>query len=88
MNNKIKKLKQIAAIAAVAIILLLYITTFTLSLMNNSYTDKFFSASLFATFFVPTMLYLIFWIKKLFSKKESDTKSDSSGSSNSHFPKF
>lgn len=66
MKHFPKKLKQIGAIAVIAIILLLYITTFVLSLMNNSYTDTFFNASLFATVFFPIMIYLINWIAKVF----------------------
>lgn len=61
-----KKIKQLSAIAAVIIILLLYLTTFILSLMNNRYTDMFFNASLFATVFVPVMLYLMNWMAKVF----------------------
>lgn len=77
MNKNIKKLKQVAAMAAVAIILILYAITLVLSIMNNSYTEKFFTASLFSTFFIPLMLYLLIWIRNLFVKKESDEKSDS-----------
>ena len=62
MNNRSRKLKQIGAVCTVSIILLLYIITFVLAIMNNSYTDTFFNASLFATVFIPIMLYLIKWI--------------------------
>lgn len=86
MNNHSKKLKQICAICIVSIILLLYITTFVLAIMNNSYTDMFFNASLFATVFIPIMTYLIKWISDVlkrynpnnthnnFSKETDNTK--------------
>ena len=72
MNNHSKKLKQICAICAVSIILLLYITTFILAIMNNSYTDMFFNASLFATVFIPIMIYLIKWISNVLKSYNAD----------------
>lgn len=66
MKDNFKRIKQILAIASIVLILSLYIITLILSMMNNSYTDKFFNASLFATFFIPIMIYLIIWISKVF----------------------
>lgn len=66
MNKIPKKLRQIAAITAVFLILSLYIITLVLAIMNNSYTQKFFYASLFSTVFIPVMLYLISWMAKVF----------------------
>lgn len=57
-----KKIKQFLALAAVIIIFGLYITTLILAIMNNSYTEKFFYASLFSSVFFPVMLYLMNWI--------------------------
>ncbi len=76
MDNKFKKFKQILAILAVALILLLYVITLVLSLMNNSYTHKFFNASLFATFFIPIMIYLIIWIAKVFRSYNPNDESN------------
>lgn len=62
MEKAKKKIRQIAALAAVCLILVLYIITLVLAIMNNSYTEKFFYASLFSTVFIPVMLYLISWM--------------------------
>lgn len=66
-NGLINKIKKFFSIIAIAIIVLLYITTLILAIMNNSYTDKYFKAFLFASFFVPIMLYLFIWISKVLS---------------------
>lgn len=73
-TNKLSTFKKIISIVLIALILLLYITTFVLSLMNNHYTKAFFDAALFATFFIPIMLYLILWLAKViknYSKKDN-----------------
>ena len=66
MNQFYQKFKRFNALLAIIIILLLYVTTLVLAIMNNEYTKKFFFASLFASFFIPIMLYLIMWIAKVF----------------------
>lgn len=66
MNNHSGKLKKVFAICTVSIILLLYITTFILAIMNNTYTDMFFNASLFATVFVPVIIYIAKWLSDTF----------------------
>lgn len=80
MDKVLKKIKQIAAIIAIIIILSLYIVTLVLAIMNNSYTHKFFYASLYATFFVPLILYVFIWLANVFrsynpnlNKNVSDT---------------
>ena len=65
MEKAKKKIRQIAALAAVCLILVLYIITLVLAIMNNSYTEKFFYASLFSTVFIPVMLYLISWMENV-----------------------
>lgn len=62
-----KKLKQILALVTVAIILVLYATTFVLALMGKNY-DKMFTASLTATVVLPTMLYIIIWLRGVLKK--------------------
>lgn len=69
-NESIDKLKRILAMSTIIVILALYAVTFILAIMNNSYTDKFFNASLFATVFVPVMTYLIIWMTKLFRNSD------------------
>ena len=66
MNQFYQKFKRFNALLAIIIILLLYLTTLVLAILNNEYTKKFFFASLFASFFIPIMLYLILWIAKVF----------------------
>lgn len=66
MNHFYTKFRRFNALLAIIIILLLYLTTLVLAIMNNEYTKKFFIASLFASFFIPIMLYLIMWIAKVF----------------------
>lgn len=66
MDNHSGKIKKIFAICTVLIILLLYITTFILAIMNNAYTDMFFNASLFATVFVPVIIYIAKWLSDTF----------------------
>lgn len=66
MDNHSGKTKKIFAICTVLIILLLYITTFILAIMNNAYTDMFFNASLFATVFVPVIIYIAKWLSDTF----------------------
>ena len=61
-----KKFKQISALIGVIIIVLLYLTTLILAIMNNSYTKRFFYASLFSSVFLPVMFYLMMWIAKVF----------------------
>lgn len=62
MNSVFKKIKQIFAILAIVVIVLLYIITLILAVMNNSYTKTFFEAALFASIFLPLILYLLIWI--------------------------
>lgn len=66
METFFKKFKRVSALIAVTIIALLYITTLVLAVMNNSYTKRFFYASLFSSVFLPVMLYLMMWIAKMF----------------------
>lgn len=60
-----KKIKQFLAIGTVVIIIGLYITTLVLAIMDNSYTERFFQASLFSSVFLPVMLYLMIWISNV-----------------------
>lgn len=64
-----KKLKQILAIIGIVVILGLYITTFVLALLGNKVSTGLFSASLYATFVVPVMLYIFFWVADLLRGK-------------------
>lgn len=59
-----KNIKRIFAIIAVVIILGLYITTFTLAILGKKYEDMF-TISLIATVALPTMLYIIVWLRKV-----------------------
>ncbi len=66
MDKFYTKFKRFNALLAIIIIVLLYLTTLILAILNNEYTQKFFFASLFASVFIPVMLYLIMWIAKVF----------------------
>lgn len=59
--------------------------------MNNSYTHKFFYASLYATFFVPLILYVFIWLANVFrsynpnlNKNVSDTNKHNNIDSSKH----
>lgn len=69
-----RKIRQTAAITAILLILSLYIITLILAIANNSYTEKFFYASLFSTVFIPVMLYLISWMAKVFKSYNPNNK--------------
>lgn len=69
-----KKLKQILALLTIVVIVGLYIVTLVLALMNNAYTQRFFYASLFASIFIPVMLYLIFWIANVLRQYNPNNK--------------
>ncbi len=76
--NYMKKLKQIAALVTIVVIVLLYLTTLVLALMNNSYTQKFFTASLFASIFIPVIIYLMFWIAGVLKKYNPNNEENKS----------
>lgn len=73
-----RKIRQIAAITAIFLILSLYIITLILAIVNNSYTEKFFYASLFSMVFIPVMLYLISWMAKVFKSYNPNNKEQTS----------
>lgn len=79
-----KKIRQIAAIAAILLILSLYIITLVLAIVNNSYTEKFFYASLFSTVFIPVMIYLMSWMAKVFKSYNPDNQEHTSVSPDDH----
>ena len=60
MEKALNTLKRVSALVTVVVILVLYVTTLVLALMNNSYTKKFFMASLVASFnvTVSSIVYL------------------------------
>ena len=76
--NYMKKLKQIAALVTIVVIVLLYLTTLVLALMNNSYTQNFFTASLFASIFITVIIYLIFWIENDIKKHNPNNEENKS----------
>lgn len=59
-----KNIKRILAIIAIVIILGLYVTTLTLAILGKNYEDMF-TASLVATVIVPSMFYIIVWLRKV-----------------------
>ena len=61
-----KNIKRVLAIVAIVIILGLYITTLTLAILGKEYEDVF-TASLVATVVIPTMFYVIVWLRKVLS---------------------
>lgn len=74
-----EKFKKILSITSIIIILFIYITTFILAIMNNSYTEKYLNAFLFASFFIPFTLYIFMWLSKLLKKhttSEDSSKND------------
>lgn len=76
MEKALNTLKRVSALVTVVVILVLYVTTLVLALMNNSYTKKFFMASLVASFMLPIFIYLIFWIAKVLRKYNPNNKKD------------
>lgn len=84
MKKISKKIRQIAALAAIVLILSLYIITLVLAVMNNSYTEKFFHASLFSTVFIPVMLYLISWMAKVFKSYNPNNSEHTSATPDNH----
>ena len=59
-----KNVKRVLAIISIVIILGLYITTLTLAILGKRYEDMF-TASLVATIAIPTMFYIIMWLRKV-----------------------
>lgn len=84
MKLTFKKFKQILAILAIVVIILLYIAAFALSIMNNKYTDKFFTAALYSTFFVPVIIYLIIWIAGVLRSYNPNLPENKPENKNSH----
>lgn len=63
-GTTMNKLKQFAAIAVIAIILISYITTLVLAILGLEY-QKMFYASLCVSVVLPSMLYIIIWLRKI-----------------------
>ena len=59
-----KNVKRVLAIISIVIILGLYITTLTLAILGKRYEDMF-TSSLVATIAIPTMFYIIMWLRKV-----------------------
>ena len=70
MSNK--KLKQILAWIGIAFLVGLYLLTFISSLFHSKFATQLFYASLYATFFVPVVLYGCMMIIKYLKGDDSD----------------
>lgn len=62
------KKKQILAISVIVILLLTYIVTFVSAFFDTAFTKSLFGASLFLTFALPVLLYVMLILYKLFGK--------------------
>ncbi len=71
-----KLLKRIAALIGAAILIGLYAATFIFAIMDSPHAENYFKASLFATVFIPVLLYGMILIYKQLKKDNSKANPD------------
>lgn len=73
-----KKIKQIMAISGIILLVGLYLTTFILSITDNSESMKFFYASVYATVVIPVLIWAYTFIYKLVHKNSGQEEPETS----------
>lgn len=70
--EKFKKIKRVLAIIGVVLIVCMYLVSFVSSLANWEFAHGLFLASLYCTFVIPVIIYIIQMIYRLTNKNRDE----------------